>query len=527
MARDIVDVALGEVGYAETGNNLTKYGQWMCMNGYAWCHMFVSWCAAQAGEADAVPYTASCAYGISWYTNRGKFQGRDGYTPKRGDIIYFGNGSHVGIVERADSGMVYTVEGNSSNRVAQRSYSLNDGKITGYGVPAYSNLNGTGNYVGTGSLQGSDSSEKKKISQKELFYLRQLLARKEQEKNQKKKKVERVTCVRSREVERTKNQAFKRVTVLITNGKKRFYVPVKEGMKVVWERKGTPGKLTFETQHSKKFKITEGCSVLVAIGGKKFFYGFIFSRTISKDGMVSCTAYDQLRYLKNKDTMIYSGKRADQVVKMIAEKFRLSCGKLDNTEYRYSAIEDDETLFDIIQNALDETLMIKNKVYVLYDQVGKLRLTDIARMKVNSCIVDKGTGEDFSYKASIDEGVYNQIKLIYENKDKGSYDYYMTKHSKNINKWGVLQYTEKIENPDIGKLKSQALLQLYNKKQRTLTVSGVIGNKKVRAGSLVPVILNLYDIKVSNYMLVERVTHTFEDRRHSMELVLSGGNFSG
>lgn len=212
---------------------------------------------------------------------------------------------------------------------------------------------------------------------------------------------------------------------------------------------------------------------------------------------------------------------------MIAEKFRLSCGKLDNTEYRYSAIEDDETLFDIIQNALDEALMIKNKVYVLYDQVGKLRLTDIARMKVNSCIVDKGTGEDFSYKASIDEGVYNQIKLIYENKDKGSYDYYMTKHSKNINKWGVLQYTEKIENPDIGKLKSQALLQLYNKKQRTLTVSGVIGNRKVRAGSLVPVILNLYDIKVSNYMLVERVTHTFEDRRHSMELVLSGGNFSG
>ncbi len=63
MAKDIVDIALGEVGYAETGNNLTKYGQWMCMNGYAWCHMFVSWCAAQAGEASAVPYTASCSTG--------------------------------------------------------------------------------------------------------------------------------------------------------------------------------------------------------------------------------------------------------------------------------------------------------------------------------------------------------------------------------------------------------------------------------------------------------------------------------
>ena len=29
MAKDIIDVAIGEIGYAESGTNLTKYGAWM------------------------------------------------------------------------------------------------------------------------------------------------------------------------------------------------------------------------------------------------------------------------------------------------------------------------------------------------------------------------------------------------------------------------------------------------------------------------------------------------------------------
>ena len=48
----------------------------------------------------------------------------------------------------------------------------------------------------------------------------------------------------------------------------------------------------------------------------------------------------------------------------------------------------------------------------------------------------------------------------------------------------------------------------------------------VRAGSLVPVMLDIKDVKIAHYMLVEKVTHTFENRRWSMDLVLSGGGFS-
>ena len=68
MAKDIVDVALGQIGYREQGNNRTKYGEWFGMNGAAWCHMFVSWCANQAGvPASVVPKTAFTDSGMAWF----------------------------------------------------------------------------------------------------------------------------------------------------------------------------------------------------------------------------------------------------------------------------------------------------------------------------------------------------------------------------------------------------------------------------------------------------------------------------
>ncbi len=512
MAKDIIDVAIGEIGYSETGNNSTKYGKWYGMDGAAWCHMFVSWCASEAGVSSSiVPKTASTSSGMAWFKNKGLFRYKEKYTPKRGDIIYFksAGASHVGIVERCSGNTVHTVEGNTSNKVARRSYSLNAARITGYGVPKYNTLNDN-------SCDSANAGTAKKTSKSELRNLKKVLEKKEPATSNIKRSISKMNKLPKGEV-----------VIAVRNGKKFFEVPVEEGAKVVWERAGMPGKLTFSTKYDKKFKIVEGNSVTVLVDGEKFFYGFIFARQMSKDEMVQYTVYDQLRYLKNKDTMIYKRKTADQVIEKIADKFNLSCGILANTVYRMSAIEDNETLFDIIQNALDKTLMVKGRVYVLYDAAGKLVLSDVSKMKVDSCLVDEETGEDFAYTTSIDSDVYNQIKLIYENKKKGTYDLYVTKHSKNINKWGVLQYTDKIDDPDIGKLKAKALLQLYNKKKRTLTVSGVIGNKKVRAGSLVPVILNLGDIKVANYMIVEKVTHTFKNRQHTMDLVLSGGDFNG
>lgn len=73
-------------------------------------------------------------------------------------------------------------------------------------------------------------------------------------------------------------------------------------------------------------------------------------------------------------------------------------------------VEENQTLFDMIQNALDETLMNTKQLYVLYDDAGKLTLKNINTMKLN-LLIDEETGENFSYESSIDEQTYNKIKL--------------------------------------------------------------------------------------------------------------------
>ena len=94
MAKDIVDVAISQIGYS-TGSYNTKYGKWFGINNNPWCHMFVCWCARQAGVSSSViPQTAACRTGISWFKNKNRFKKKGSYTPKRGDIVYFMNIIH-------------------------------------------------------------------------------------------------------------------------------------------------------------------------------------------------------------------------------------------------------------------------------------------------------------------------------------------------------------------------------------------------------------------------------------------------
>ena len=119
----------------------------------AWCAMFVSWCANQAGiSTNIIPKYASCALGRQWFESRGQFKYKESYTPKAGDIIFFlSNGaSHTGLVIACSGGTVYTIEGNTSNKVAKRYYSLDKNTITGYGVPNYPKYDGTVSGGGTG-----------------------------------------------------------------------------------------------------------------------------------------------------------------------------------------------------------------------------------------------------------------------------------------------------------------------------------------------------------------------------------------
>ena len=300
---------------------------------------------------------------------------------------------------------------------------------------------------------------------------------------------------------------------------------VKEGARLTLERKGTPGKLEFTVVKGPGLNFAEGDPVKLTVNGTAMFYGFVFKKMRDKGGTIDVVAYDQLRYLKNKDTITEEGLKASDLLKRIATDFRLNLGTVEDTGYTLETIvEENQTLFDMIQNALDETLMNTKQLYVLYDDAGKLTLKNINAMKLN-LLIDEETGENFSYESSIDEQTYNKIKLAYNNEKTGKRELFIAQDGAKMNQWGILQYFEEVQTQTGASAKADALLKLYDQKTRKLTIQNAFGDVRVRAGSAVVVALNLGDIVTNNYMVVNKVTHTFRGDEHMMALDLIGGEF--
>ncbi|WP_418230573.1 lysozyme family protein [Butyricicoccus sp.] len=136
----IVEVALTQLGN-EGGQ---PYWSWYGFDGRVeWCACFVSWCADQCGyiESGIIPKFSGCVDGSNWFKGNGQWQDRN-YDPQAGDIIFFdwegdGETDHVGIVEKCENGVVYTVEGNSGDACRQNQYTVGSSSIYGYGCPAY------------------------------------------------------------------------------------------------------------------------------------------------------------------------------------------------------------------------------------------------------------------------------------------------------------------------------------------------------------------------------------------------------
>jgi hypothetical protein len=149
MAKSILEIALSQRGVAEPVGD-DKYIKWY--GGFplnvSWCAIFVSWVASQANiPTTVVPKFASCDAGMEWFQKKDLFEKAPAwggaYVPRPEDVIFFSSNldpkdsTHVGYVVKVDKTKVFTIEGNTSDMVAERSYLLTDKKILGYGTPMY------------------------------------------------------------------------------------------------------------------------------------------------------------------------------------------------------------------------------------------------------------------------------------------------------------------------------------------------------------------------------------------------------
>ena len=139
------DAAIVAVAQTQIGNEGgLKYCEWY---GYSyrveWCAIFVSWCADQCGYLDAgiLPKELNVIPYVEWFRERDQWQYMD-YEPSPGDLIFYdwesdGLADHVGIVERVEDGIVYSIEGNAGDACIENSHYLATAPIYGYGTPLY------------------------------------------------------------------------------------------------------------------------------------------------------------------------------------------------------------------------------------------------------------------------------------------------------------------------------------------------------------------------------------------------------
>lgn len=292
---------------------------------------------------------------------------------------------------------------------------------------------------------------------------------------------------------------------------------------VSWEteRTGSPGKLTFTVIKSGDLSFTEGDIVRFSVDGQLQFYGWVFTKSKNRWGEIEVTCYDRLRYLKANASYGFYGQTVGQIIQQIAGDLQLDVGAIADTRYQIpSLIEKDQSCLDIIESAVQQTLLNTGNIYVFYDDGNGLALQQPADMKSNVLIGEKSLLTDYTYKTDIDSQTYNSVKLARPNEETGMADVVISQDSGTIGQWGLLQLYQTVDgdvNTAQMEAQANATLQYYNRRLRTLSVE-TLGVPGLRAGMMVLMkVPNLGDINLDQYVLLEKVSHTWENDKHEMK----------
>ncbi len=269
------------------------------------------------------------------------------------------------------------------------------------------------------------------------------------------------------------------------------------------------------------FEFENGDIVQLYVDGIGRFYGYIFKiEDKLKDKSFTITVYDQIKYLLYKATYLFVNKKASEIIKSIAEEFKLRVGEIADTQFVIpKLLEDNKKLLDIMSEALYLTSDNVGDQYCLYDNFGYLTLKKISDMKTEFVLSDTTHLEDTALTKDIEDS-YSVFKLVKDNESTGKRDTFEYRDSSKINKWGVLQYFDVIDkglNDAQIQRELEALSKLKGKEKKTFTVKSI--GEFVRAGEIVAIIIDESNIK--QYFVINEVKHTFENGTvHNMDLTL-------
>ncbi len=292
---------------------------------------------------------------------------------------------------------------------------------------------------------------------------------------------------------------------------------------VAWitNRTGSPGTLKFTVVKAGDLSYTEGDVVRFSVDGQLQFYGWVFTKSKNRWGEIETTCYDRLRYFKANASYMFYAQTAGDMIRQIAGDLQVDVGAVADTGYPIpSFYKEDESCLDIIGEAVQQTLLNTGEIFVFYDDGTGVALQRPEDMISNVVIGEKSFLTDYTYQTDIDAQTYNSVKLARPNEETGRADVFEEQDGNTIAQWGLLQLYQTVDgdvNDAQVRARAQASLRYYNRRMRTLKVSS-LGVPGLRAGQMVYMhVPGLGDINLDRYVLLEKVTHTWENDEHTME----------
>ena len=287
-----------------------------------------------------------------------------------------------------------------------------------------------------------------------------------------------------------------------------------------------PGSLQFGLVEDDNIIPDYGDFVRFRVGNRNVFFGRVFTKERNQGRVMTVIAYDLMKFLKNKHTYVLRAATSSQIFRQICQDFELKHRIVNASNFNVPAkMHDNETLYNIMQDAFDTTLINRREWFFVRDNFGTLEHININSLQTSLVVGDESMATDYDFKGSIADDTFNQVRLVRENQETMRREVYIVRDSANINRWGRLQFHDTVDdNLNAAQIEARAsmILRAKNRPTRELSITA-LGDLRIRAGN--GIVLSIRRLRNEGFASVQRAlvcgcTHHWTNGTHVMDLTL-------
>jgi len=213
--------------------------------------------------------------------------------------------------------------------------------------------------------------------------------------------------------------------------------------------RGAAGRLVFKCLPGDVYTIhpqfKPGQLIGLWLGGEVVWRGRIFS--LDFDGETwEVTCFDQLRYLLNKDSKVFSWQRPDQIISSVIGSLGLTRGSICNVPYTVPTLVCQGQMYlDCIEKSLEQAEQALSRRYLFYDKAGSLCLKPLQETVLDVVLQSGKNILGYKVGTSIDKDVYTEVKLTQYPATSAKFRSRTVQNRAKMSEWGRLRYFAKVD----------------------------------------------------------------------------------